>query len=853
MPNSPKKKQTKQKAADNDLTGIKSKRLRAPNTDDSQNPRRSGCPGTGKGGRNTQLERLDTILDAPTRTSQPKGSHSLDPTFPINPVAPEPPHKSCGKCSKKNQPPPPYDIPEQPVPNSTIPNATTPNATTPNATTPNATTPNATTPNATTPNATTPNATTPNATTPNTTIPNTTIPNAKIPRPLSTPKDHSHAHSRAPYPNSRALRRALPTHALCTRSHAPPHRSSRNRPSIRPMSLLIYWRAFALHACILGPPALVRISRAFAFQFPSTLFRGTSLSSCPLGRVVVSYPDLAIEHPFCVLSVFTYSQDSSSTPRPKKKTVTPPLSVETVSSQPVFLQREDGGWFGFSQPIIPPGTEPDLQVLNNLFVAAAKATRVASNASQRQLSVNASNTAGGHLATSGGPLPQTAVSRMASTTSADTHFYHNLDPALWPTGSQLRESGSSDSSEGDNSSDDGSEDEHIGWGTVGGRHSTHPGFSGEERPPQPRVVSALPPDFEFQYSRDEDDQVAKKTLAVNGNSSDSNSSMDNRNSPEPEDVLKLHHKKNGHPWLPDPELLDLLRSAETNTGKSKANAQAVKGAAKSKEVEGPNATQLGWYGPHWRSFLKDAKEGCCVQQALENPFPKLVDDLPVSITESLSAYHTNPGHLPDMWPAHKPDMARLLYDDLAMWHSDLKKIAIAITPSAYNLVPPATIPIQERAAWVENAATDLLDDSMFLCDGVDEFGKTKNFAHPGLREGAILFLYTGSYCIARRRPDIFRKEIPSTCLALICTTFNCVFDGLVKNGNRKSFLKFTAKEYEPIYKAMLKLLQDVMDDPYHGPRLAQQLRAWAEAGWTESCKLNGVDPSKRHHLCIQLD
>ncbi|KAG2754116.1 hypothetical protein P692DRAFT_20721326, partial [Suillus brevipes Sb2] len=163
--------------------------------------------------------------------------------------------------------------------------------------------------------------------------------------------------------------------------------------------------------------------------------------------------------------------------------------------------------------------------------------------------------------------------------------------------------------------------------------------------------------------------------------------------------------------------------------------------------------------------------------------------------------------------------------------SDLKKIAIAITPPAYNLVPPATIPVQERAAWVENTATDLLDDSMFLHDGVDEFGKTKNFAHPGLCEAAILFLYTGSYRIARRRPDIFRKEIPLTCLALICTMFNCVFDGLVKNGNGKSFPKFTAKEYEPIYKAMLKLLQDVMDDPYHGPRLVQQLRAWAEAGW----------------------
>ncbi|KAG1875911.1 hypothetical protein C8R48DRAFT_669165 [Suillus tomentosus] len=204
-------------------------------------------------------------------------------------------------------------------------------------------------------------------------------------------------------------------------------------------------------------------------------------------------------------------------------------------------------------------------------------------------------------------------------------------------------------------------------------------------------------------------------------------------------------------------------------------------------------------------------------------------------------------------------MARLLYDDLATWCSDLKKITIAIAPSAYDLVPPATIPVQGRATWIEEAATDLLENYMFLCNGVDELGKTRNFAHPGLREVTILFLYTGSYRIARRQPDIFKKEIPLTCLALVCTAvfssmlFNCIFDGLGKNGNGKSFPKFTAKEYKPIYKTMLDLLQTVMEDPYHGPRLVQQLRAWAEAGWEESCKLDGIDPSKRRHLRIQLD
>ncbi|KAG1875908.1 hypothetical protein C8R48DRAFT_768762 [Suillus tomentosus] len=256
-----------------------------------------------------------------------------------------------------------------------------------------------------------------------------------------------------------------------------------------------------------------------------------------------------------------------------------------------------------------------------------------SNASQSQLPGIVPDASGSRLV-SGEDLSQTALSRTTtSTTAGGLHFYQSLDPALRPTGSQSTESESSNSSDGESSSDEDSEDQ-IGWGAVGGRHSTHPGFSGEERPSQPQVVSALPPDFEFQYSRDEDDQVAEKHLAVNSYSSDS---TDVRSAPEPDDVLKLHHEKNGHPQMPDSELLDLLRVAETTTTNSKVNLQVAKASVKSKEVEGPNATQLGWYGPRWKSFLENAKGECRAQQALENPFPKLVEDLPISITESLSA------------------------------------------------------------------------------------------------------------------------------------------------------------------------------------------------------------------------
>ncbi|KAG2337205.1 hypothetical protein BDR05DRAFT_952787 [Suillus weaverae] len=160
-------------------------------------------------------------------------------------------------------------------------------------------------------------------------------------------------------------------------------------------------------------------------------------------------------------------------------------------------------------------------------------------------------------------------------------------------------------------------------------------------------------------------------------------------------------------------------------------------------------------------------------------------------------------------------MAKLLYKDLSTWCSDLKKIAISIALSMYNLIPSAEVLPQARTAWIENAAMELLDKSLFLCDGVDELGKTNNAAHPALKAAAIAFFYTGSYHITHRRPDIFEEDLPLESLAL----YNCVFDGLVKNSSGKYFPKFTAKDYSSVYFSMVIELRNIMKHVYHGPKL----------------------------------
>ncbi|KAG0692725.1 hypothetical protein DFH29DRAFT_882122 [Suillus ampliporus] len=229
-----------------------------------------------------------------------------------------------------------------------------------------------------------------------------------------------------------------------------------------------------------------------------------------------------------------------------------------------------------------------------------------------------------------------------------------------------------------------------------------------------------------------------------------------------------------------------------------------------------------------RSSSEDMKGECRVEHAIENPFPTFVDGLSGSVHEVLTAslvqwLECGQQVEGNIWPNHKPDMAKLLFEDLSTWHSDLKKTTISIMPSMYDLIPPSYIPPQEHATWVQEHAATLLEESLFLRNGVDSLGKTRNVAYPALREATISFFYTGSYRVARRRPNIFREQLPLECLAL----FNCVLDGLVKNGNGKSYPNFSAKEYKAIYTKMVKLLNDIKGHPYHGPKLAKQLHSWS--------------------------
>ena len=61
-----------------------------------------------------------------------------------------------------------------------------------------------------------------------------------------------------------------------------------------------------------------------------------------------------------------------------------------------------------------------------------------------------------------------------------------------------------------------------------------------------------------------------------------------------------------------------------------------------------------------------------------------------------------------------------LYEDLSTWRSELKKTAISSTRLFYRLEPAPGIECPDRVAFVQNVATTLPNQSLFLRDGVDE-------------------------------------------------------------------------------------------------------------------------------------
>jgi len=126
QPTSPKKKRAKRKGSEASGQAKKSRQANVTTdtpasnlvslqlTDDADDaafaPRRSGRSGAGRGGRNVQLEKVASALEAPTRVNRRKGATTLSSNIPPNPLAPGSHRETRGGRTQVRNPSVPVNI-----------------------------------------------------------------------------------------------------------------------------------------------------------------------------------------------------------------------------------------------------------------------------------------------------------------------------------------------------------------------------------------------------------------------------------------------------------------------------------------------------------------------------------------------------------------------------------------------------------------------------------------------------------------------------------------------------------------------------------------------------------------------
>ncbi|KAF8547104.1 hypothetical protein OG21DRAFT_1490499 [Imleria badia] len=231
--------------------------------------------------------------------------------------------------------------------------------------------------------------------------------------------------------------------------------------------------------------------------------------------------------------------------------LTPHAGISTALSTPapVFHQRvSDSERFSFHvpsiqpPPFIPDAERPDLQAINNAYVAAAQKETLNYQAPlpqpcQEHPSMLVIPNVLGNEAFKSRPLYGSQAFRSVPTDVS----HHQIDPTILSTlqthlhnppasqfhgvshdtsdltteasSSDLEDEHRSEDSDGEDGGDwnvDG--DESVSWGTTHQQQSIHPGFSQELCPQDPIHHKSFPTEPDFKYLHDEADNVAMAAL-----------------------------------------------------------------------------------------------------------------------------------------------------------------------------------------------------------------------------------------------------------------------------------------------------------------------------------------------------
>ena len=218
-------------------------------------------------------------------------------------------------------------------------------------------------------------------------------------------------------------------------------------------------------------------------------------------------------------------------------------------------------------------------------------------------------------------------------------------------------------------------------------------------------------------------------------------------------------------------------------------------------------TQLGFYPPKWVDFLEECKVETCTYTMVRKPWPcsKLAMNGFISnaVTMTIQKWrHTQKTVEKGYYPKYKKEMSKLvhaltqstflcwpsqLFEDLALWCGELKKVVASSVCTYYDIFPPmgTCLSKTETCQYVKCRGEALIKKSAFVHGGKDDVvrvhppclsfitdslqGHTNNFRHPAICELIHIFVFGCDNCISNLHLGEFRTWIPNNMLTLIVT------------------------------------------------------------------------------------
>ncbi|KAF9476079.1 hypothetical protein BDN70DRAFT_935328 [Pholiota conissans] len=400
------------------------------------------------------------------------------------------------------------------------------------------------------------------------------------------------------------------------------------------------------------------------------------------------------------------------------------------------------------------------------------------------------------------------------------------------------------------------------------------GYEGESNQREPEGNDGLEPGFDISPS--EDDEAAMRALHGGEDEQQPEPCINSdtcENIPDnlSLDVLQVHRERNRANKAPDPRRLAEFAGTQYRVN-SRAEKQLVAeqynpenqtddsaGAAsqnddddddeeelkkRAKRNSRPGSkilkpTTLQFYRDHhgWPAVLTQAKRRWRRHVVLveENPFTNSETDthLVTALIDNVIQETLDRGGLLDESCSHDSHMDTLVFQEGTTFRGVVKAEAIRVVEEAYKdaISPEFEGGQVEYQALVRANINNLLDTSAFHQNGLDEIGKTNNFAHPAISTLIRRVFYRGPESLAALYPEDFRKKVPVKIIALAMTAIrNALQEWLPHGGLKREKISFSGQSYSTVFESMMKAIDKLRPSPYHLGKFEKNRELWAEAG-----------------------